>query len=72
MGTPSSTPFSSSPIGNVNRVRRVTFMVGAVKTASHVVEPTGSKARYDAARPDSTDPQNIQVFDRNDYITEEA
>lgn len=68
----SETPFSGSPLGDYNRVRRVTFMVGPTKTASHVVEPTGSKGRYDAARDESTDPQNIQVFKRDAYITEES
>ena len=68
----SQTPFSGSPQGDYNRVRRVTFMVGPTKTASHVVEPTGSKARYDAARDESSDPKNIQVFKRDAYITEES
>lgn len=71
MGTPSETPFSNSPIGNYNRIRRITFMVGPTKTAAHVVTPTGSLDRYDAARPDSTDPQNVQVAPRDRYVTEE-
>lgn len=71
MGTPSETPMSNSPIGNYNRIHRITFMVGPTKTAAHVVHSTGSLKRYDAARSDSTDPQNVQVAPRDRYVTEE-
>ena len=67
----SQTPFANSPQGNYNRANRITFLVGPCKTVSHVVNPTGSLSRYDKARDDSTDPGNIQVVERNDYITEE-
>lgn len=66
-------PFSGeTPNKDRNRVRRITFVIGSVKTAAHVVHPTGSLNRYDRARNDSVDPNNIQTPKRNDYITEEA
>ena len=68
----SQVPFSGSAQGNVNRANRITFLIGPVKTAAHVVHPTGSKGRYDKVRDDSTDPDNVQVVERNDYITEES
>ena len=66
-------PFENDnkPGPNTNRIRRITFNIGSVKTASHVVEPTGSLDRYDAARDDSLDPNNIVTPERNRYITEE-
>lgn len=74
MGVPQSNPgpFDGVASGDVNRIRRITFCVGSVKTAAHVVHPTGSKARYDAARNDSSDPNNIQTKERDTYIDEEA
>lgn len=73
MGIASSTPFSGdSPPHDRNRARRITFMVGPTKTAAHVVNPTGSLGRYNAARSDSLDPENIHVKKRDDYITEES
>lgn len=68
----SQQPFSGSAQGNVNRANRITFLVSPIKTVSHVVHPTGSKGRYDKVRDDSTDPNNVQVVERNDYITEES
>jgi len=68
----SNQPFANSASGNVNRVRRITFLVGPTKTVSHVTEPTGSLDRYDKTRDDSTDPDNIHVKKRDSYITEEA
>lgn len=66
-------PFSGeAPNPNRNRIRRITFVIGSVKTASHVVNPTGSLNRYDRARNDSLDPNNIQTPERNTYITEES
>ncbi len=36
MGTPSTDPFNGVTVGDVNRIRRITFVVGSVKTAAHV------------------------------------
>lgn len=68
----SQVPFSGSAQGDVNRVHRITMLVGPLKTVAHVVHPTGSKERYEKVRDDSTDPDNIQVVERNTYITEES
>lgn len=65
-------PFENEASGDVNRIRRITFLVGPTKTAAHVVNPTGSKERYEKARDDSQDPNNIQVAPRDRYITEES
>lgn len=65
-------PFDGETGGDRNRIRRITFCIGSVKTAAHVVTPTGSLSRYDAARSDSSDPNNIQTPERNTYITEES
>lgn len=70
--TISNAPFSGVPSGNVNRINRITMLVSPIKTVAHVVHPTGSKGRYDKVRSDSTDPRNVQVVERNDYITEES
>lgn len=56
---------------STNRANRITFCIGSVKTASHVVHPTGTKKRYDAVREDTVDPNNISTPQREDYITEE-
>ena len=64
-------PFENDPIGNLNRINRITFTIGAVKTASHVVHVTGSKDRYEKVRDDSLDAKNIHHAPRNRYITEE-
>lgn len=61
----------SAPGPNTNRIRRITFNIGGIKTAAHVDNPTGSLERYDAARADSVDPQERQVAPRDRYITEE-
>lgn len=65
-------PFDGVASGDVNRIRRITFCIGSIKTAAHVVHPTGPLARYDRARNDSSDPNNIQTAERNTYITEES
>ena len=65
-------PFENDNLGNVNRIRRITFLVGPTKTASHVVNPTGSKERYDKARDDSQDSNNVHFTPRDRYITEES
>jgi hypothetical protein len=65
-------PFDGQTNPDLNRIRRITFCVGSVKTAAHVVLPTGSKGRYDKVRNDSSDPNNISVPERNTYITEES
>jgi hypothetical protein len=65
-------PFANSSSGDVNRIRRITFMVSSTKTVSHVTHPTGSLNRYDKARDDSIDPDNIHVTERDRYIDEEA
>jgi len=68
----SNQPLSGSASGNVNRIHRITFMIGSAKTAAHVVHKTGSLDRYDRARDDSTEPTNIHVVERDNYITEES
>lgn len=68
----SNQPLLGSASGNVNRINRITFMIGPAKTASHVVHVTGSLNRYDRARDDSTEPANIHVVERDNYITEES
>ena len=65
-------PFDGVESGDVNRIRRITLCIGGIKTAAHVDNPTGSLARYDRARNDSSDPENIQTPDRQTFITEEA
>ena len=57
---------------STNRINRITFCIGAVKTAAHVVHPTGTKQRYDSVRTDTVDPENIQVAPRDRYKTEES
>ena len=65
-------PFSGSPT-NVNRIHRITFLVGSVKTVSHLDNrSSGSVGAYEKPRNDSSDPDNIQVVRRNRFITEEA
>ncbi len=68
----SEQPFANSASGDVNRIHRITFLVGPLKTVSHVTHPTGSLNRYDKARDDSIDPDNIHVTERDRYIDEEA
>ncbi len=64
-------PFEGSPT-NVNRIRRITFMVGPTRTAAHVDNRgSGSKGPYEKARDDSSDPANIHVVERDRHITEE-
>jgi hypothetical protein len=65
-------PFDGVAVGDVNRIRRITICIGAVKTAAHVDAPTGSLARYDRARDDSSDPDARQTKERDTYIDEEA
>ena len=66
-------PFDGqTPNPNRNRIHRITFSIGGVKTAAHVVDPTGSLERYDAARSDSSDPDNIQAPIRKTFITEQT
>lgn len=67
-------PFAGdTPPYNNNRIRRITFLVGPVKTVAHVDNRgSGSKGAYDKARDDSSDPANIQVTERDRYITEES
>ena len=66
-------PFDGAASGDVNRIRRITFCIGSVKTAAHVDNRgSGSKAAYDRARDDSSDPNNIQTKKRDRYIDEEA
>lgn len=67
----SDAPFNNEPSRDNNRVRRITFCIGSVKTAAHVTHPTGSKERYEKVRDDSSDPKNVQTPLRDDYITEE-
>ncbi len=69
----SDAPLSGSPSGDVNRIRRITFLVGPVKTVSHLDNrSSGSVAAYEKVRDDSTDPANIQVVKRDRFIDEEA
>lgn len=66
-------PFANSSSGNVNRIRRITFMVGSVKTVSHLDNrSSGNVGAFEKTRNDSSDPANIQVVKRNRFITEEA
>lgn len=66
-------PFDGVPSGDVNRVRRITFLVGPSKTVSHLDNhASGSKGAYDKVRDDSSDPANIHVTERDAYIDEEA
>lgn len=66
-------PFDGDVTGDVNRVRRITFMVGPVKTVAHLDNrASGSVGAYEKVRADSSDPENIQVPERNTYIDEEA
>jgi hypothetical protein len=59
--------------GDKNRINRITFLVGPVKTVSHLASTSsGSKAAYEKVRDDSTDPANVQVTERNTYVDEEA
>ncbi len=68
----SEQPLSGEAQGNVNRIRRITICIGSVKTAAHVDNPTGSLARYDRARDDNVDSDNVQTPERQTFITEEA
>ena len=69
----SNAPLAGSPSGDVNRIRRITFLVGPVKTVSHLDNrSSGSVAAYEKVRDDSTDPSNIQVTPRDRFIDEEA
>lgn len=66
-------PFAGETGGDRNRIRRITFLVGPTKTVAHVDNRgSGSKAGYEKARDDSQDPANIQVTERDRYITEES
>ena len=55
-----------------NRINRITICIGGVKTAAHVVHPTGTKQQYDSVRADTVDPKDIQVAPRPRYKTEES
>jgi len=57
---------------STNRINRITFCIGAVKTACHVVHPTGTKQRYDAVRTDTVDPKDINYAPHPRYKTEES
>jgi len=66
-------PFDGqTPNPNRNRINRITFSIGGVKTAAHVVDPTGSLERYDRARNDSVDPAEVQAPIRKTFITEQT
>lgn len=66
-------PFDGVPSGDVNRIRRITFLVGPVKTVSHLDNrASGSKGAYEKVRDDSSDPANIHVTERDTFIDEEA
>lgn len=65
-------PFQGSPT-NVNRIHRITFLVGPTKTVSHLDNrSSGSIGAFEKTRNDSSDPDNIHVTPRNRHITEEA
>jgi len=56
-----------------NRIRRITFCIGSVKTAAHLDnQRSGTTPGYSKVRDDSSDPNNIQTAERPTYITEEA
>lgn len=65
-------PFSGEgPNPNRNRIHRITFSVGGVKTAAHLAhQRSGSVEGYERVRDDSLDPQAIKAAIRKDYITE--
>ncbi len=64
-------PFDGSPT-KVNRIHRITFLVGPTKTVSHLDNrSSGSVGAYEKPRNDSSDPDNIHVTPRSRYITEE-
>lgn len=67
-------PFSGdTPPHNKNRIRRITFLVGPIKTVSHLDNrSSGSVGAYEKPRNDSSDPDNRQTPERNTYITEES
>ncbi len=66
-------PLDGSASGDVNRIRRITFVVGSVKTVSHLDNrSSGSVAAYEKVRNDSSDPANIQFTPRDRFIDEEA
>lgn len=66
-------PFDGVASGDVNRIRRITFLVGPVKTVAHLDNrSSGSVAGYEKVRNDSSDPANIQVAEKITYIDEEA
>lgn len=67
----SDAPFGNEPSRDNNRNHRVTFSIGGVKTASHLAEKSGNKDRYEKARDDSTDPNNIASEHPNNYVSEE-
>lgn len=69
----SDAPLAGSPSGDVNRIRRITFLVGPLKTVSHLDNrASGSVGAYEKVRDDSTDPANIHVVERDTFIDEEA
>jgi hypothetical protein len=56
-----------------NRVDRVTFCIGAVKTACHLPSyRSGTKQAFEAVRTDSLDPENISKPLENRYVTKET
>lgn len=66
-------PFDGVASGDVNRIRRITFMVGPLKTVSHLDNrASGSVGAYEKVRDDSIDPANIHVVERDTFIDEEA
>ena len=59
--------------GDKNRINRITFLVGPVKTVAHLAHTSsGSKAGYEKVRDDSSDPANVQVTERDRYVDEEV
>lgn len=61
-------PFSNDGVPNKNRMHRITFMISPTRIAAHVVQPTGSRVRYEAARDASVDPGNIQGVIRKETL----
>ncbi len=56
-----------------NRVDRVTFCIGSVKTASHLPSyRSGNKKAFESVRTDSIDPENISKPLENRYVTKES
>lgn len=56
-----------------NRVDRVTFCIGSVKTACHLPSyRSGTKQAFEAVREDKIDNENVSKPLENRYVTKES